>query len=306
VRRRALALLLVAAALATAKVGIGRRLDAHRGLAPYDFAYVPRSAAIRWASLGHPTLAGNLYWLRAVQYMGEAKASARGWDKLFPVLDLVTDLDPRHGYAYQVGANILAGVGRVDESNRLLEKGTANVPDRYILPFHRGVNAFLYERDYATAARWFERSANTPGAPLHTREAVMAMYVKADEADTAIRFLAHMLEASEDPESRKALEAQLEQARLEKVALRLDRAIQAFRERFVRLPLVPEELRAAGLIDEIPPDPYGGAWRIDDEGRAHSTVHDRRVLRPMSEAERAESLQRLRSQLDTFAPRREP
>ncbi|HVI97188.1 MAG TPA: tetratricopeptide repeat protein [Anaeromyxobacter sp.] len=302
-RRRTLALLVLAAAFATAKVAIGRRLDARRTLAPYDIAYVPRSGAVRWVSLGHPTLAANLWWLRAVQYMGEPHAKARGWDRLFPVLDLVTDLDPRHGYAYQVGANILSGAGLVDESNRLLEKGAASCPDRYILPYHRGVNAFLYAGDYALAASWFERAATTPGAPLHTREAVMAMYVKADQADAAIRFLTHMIEASEDPESRKALEAQLAQARLEQVALRLDDAVEAYRERFQRLPFAVEELRFAGLVDEIPADPYGGSWTIDGEGRVHSTVNTRRVMRPQTSTERKSVLDRLRSTLKGATPR---
>ncbi|ABS24892.1 lipopolysaccharide assembly protein LapB [Anaeromyxobacter sp. Fw109-5] len=302
-KRRTLALIALAAALATAKVAIGHRLDAQSVLAPYDLAYVPSAASVRWVSLGHPTLAANLFWLRAVQYMGDPKANERGWEKLYPVLELVTDLDPRHGYAYQVGANILAASGLVDESNRLLEKGTANVPDRYILPYHRGVNAFLYAGDYAAAASWFERAARSPGAPLHTREAVMAMYVKADQADAAIRFLTYMIESSEDAESRQALEAQLQQARLERIALRLDEAVQAFRERFVRLPFAVEEVRFAGLIDDIPPDPYGGSWIVDGEGRTHSSVHDRRILRPMTHSERQESQQRLGSTLKGATPR---
>ncbi len=117
-RRRAALLILLAAALAWGKVAVGRRVRAAAELTPYDLSYVPRADAVRWLSLGHPTLAANLYWLRTIQYMGDAQASTRGWDKLFPVLDLVTDLDPRHGYAYQVGGNILASVGRLDESNR--------------------------------------------------------------------------------------------------------------------------------------------------------------------------------------------
>ncbi len=303
VRRRVVALLALAAVFASAKVAIGRRLEDRRGLAPYDIAYLPRPAAVRWSSLAHPTLAANLYWLRAVQYMGDPKANARGWEKLFPILDLITDLDPRHGYAYQVGGNILAGAGRIDESNRLLEKGAANVPERYILPYHRGVNAFLYAGDYALAGHWFERAAMAKGAPLHTREAVMAMYVKGDQADAAIRFLTHMLEASDDPESRKALEAQLQQARLEKIALRLDDAVERYRERIGRLPASLEVIQRAGFLDEVPPDPYGGSWIIDEEGRTHSTLHERRILKPQTSTQRGQSLERLRSQLRGAQPR---
>lgn len=295
--RRTLVLLAVAAALASAKVAIARRLDLRRQLAPYDVTYVPRAAAVRWFSLAHPTLAANLYWLRAVQYMGEPRANARGWDKLFPLLDLVTDLDPRHGYAYQVGGNILAGAARIEESNRLLEKGIASVPERYILPFHRGVNAFLYEGDYARAGEWFERAALVPGAPLHMREAVMALYVKGDRADAAIRFLTHMIQQSEDPESRKALEAQLQQAQLERAALQIDAAVEIFRERFGYPPVWVQQLTTTGLLDTIPPDPYGGTWVLDEEGRAHSTVNPRRVMRPLTPAERSQSLRDLRSRL---------
>jgi tetratricopeptide (TPR) repeat protein len=296
VRRPTFALLLVAAALVAGKVAVGRRLSAG-AVAPYDVRYIPTARVARWASFGHPILVADLYWLRAVQYMGEPRADARGWDKLFPILDLVTDLDPRHGYAYQVGGNILAASGRMDESNRLLEKGVLNVPDRYILAFHRAVNAFLYEGDYALAGEWFERAAQAPGAPRHMREAVMAMYVKGNRAEAAIRFLHHMIEVSEDPESRKALEAQLLQARLEQAALPIDEAAQAYLGRFGHLPDSVRELHRAGMLAEVPRDPFGGSWRLDDEGRAHSTVNDRRLFRPLDIAGRTVTIDRLRSHL---------
>ncbi len=47
----------------------------------------PAPTVLRWLSLGHPTLAANLLWLRAVQYIGEPGADERGWDKLYPVVD---------------------------------------------------------------------------------------------------------------------------------------------------------------------------------------------------------------------------
>jgi len=73
---------------------------------PYDVRYVPRSDSVRVAALGHRTLVSDLYWLQAVQYVGEPKAEQRGWDKLYPLIDLVTDLDPRHGYAFQTAGKI--------------------------------------------------------------------------------------------------------------------------------------------------------------------------------------------------------
>jgi hypothetical protein len=187
--------------------------------------------------------------------------------------------------------------GRVDESNRLLEKGVANIPGRYILAFHRGVNSFMYDGDYALAGEWFERAAQIPGAPTHMREAVMAMYVKGNRAAAAIRFLTHMVQVSEDPESRKALEAQLLQARLEQAALPIDDAARSYRERFGRLPASADELVGAGLLTELPRDPFGGSWRLDVDGRAHSTSNDRRLFKPSDAAGRSSTLHSLRSNL---------
>lgn len=300
-RRRSLALGLAAAALAAATVAVGLRLDV-TGVSPYDLGFVPRAAAVRWLSLGHPTLAANLYWLRAVQYMGDPRADARGWEKLLPIMELVTDLDPGHGYAYQVAANVLGGAGRVQEANRLLEKGTRNVPDRYILPFHRAVNAFLYQGDYAEAGRWFEVAARTPGAPPHLRENVVAFYVKGNQADAAIAFLGHLGESASDPESRKAIERQLARARFERAALRIDEALQRHRERFRFGPYDLRRLVEEGLLPALPPDPAGGSWFIGEDGRARSTRGPERYLDPLDETGRARAIHQLGEQMRSPPP----
>jgi len=284
-RTRPLALLAVALVPFCGMLALGRRLGVARE-SPYDVDFVPRASAVRWLSLGHPTLAADLYWLRTVQYMGDPRADQRGWGKLFPLVDLVTDLDPGHGYAYQVAGNILGGAGRVAESNRILEKGIDRVPNRYILPFHRAVNAYLYQGDYAEAGRWFEKAAATPGAPPHLRENVVAFYVKGNRADAAVAFLEHLRASATDPESRKAIEKQLARARLEQVAWTIDEALERYRARFGIGPLDLGRLVASGLLTTLPLDPLGGDWFIGEDGRVRSSVLPERFGRPTSEEER--------------------
>ena len=247
---------------------------------PYDIAVIPSSRALRWGSLGHPTLAANLFYLRAVQYVGDPQANRRGWDKLFPVLDLVTDLDPSHGYAYQVGGTLLGSLHRVEESNRLLEKGMRNVPGRYILPYLRAFNAFYYDGDFAAAGRFVEHAALIPGAPEHLRHSALAMYVKGRRADAALRFLQSVRSQTHDPESLKALDEQIRQAELERVAEPLDAAVAAYQERYGVRPIVLQVLVREGSIDGVPPDPFGGTWTIGADGRVHSSVHPYRFARP--------------------------
>jgi hypothetical protein len=153
------------------------------------------------------------------------------------------------------------------------------VPERYILPYHRAFNAFYYDDDFATAGRYAEIAARTPGAPEHLRQNVLAYYVKGERADLAIRYLEDAFRAANDDESRRAIAAQLKQARFERVATTVDDAISRYREARGFLPIAPYTLVAEGFLPALPRDPTGGEWFIDAEGRTRSTAHERRIGR---------------------------
>jgi tetratricopeptide (TPR) repeat protein len=285
-RRRPLLFALLALALLGASVAVARSIQVGADR-PYDVKLVPAARTLRWLSLGHPTLAANLLWLEAVQYMGDARADERGWEKLRPLVDVVTDLDPRHGYAYQTTGIMLSSAGRLSDSNAILEKGTRNVPERYILPFHRAVNAFMYAGDYAEAGRWFEVAARAPGAPTRMRDYVLSMYVQGDTAEAALSFLRRVEEEAQDDESRRALQLQIKRATLERDAGRIERAAARYRRLVGVQPVALEQLAYEGLLRPIPQDPFGGTYYFDEEWRIRSTVYEKRIDRAPSGPERA-------------------
>jgi tetratricopeptide (TPR) repeat protein len=268
-----------AALLGLATAGAASRLPVPEER-PYDVAVVPPASAARWLSLGHPTLVANLFYLRAVQYIGEPRANERGWDRLHPIADLVTDLDPGHGYAYQVAGTLLGSYDRVAESNAILEKGMRSCPTRYILPFLRAFNAFYYEGDYAAAGRFMEIAARTPGAPERLRQNVLAMYVKGDRTDAALAFLEEARAAAEDDETRKAIDAQVRQAVLERDAAMLDRLVAQYEERRGVRPFLLAALVAEGFVERIPDDPFGGVYVLGPDGRVRSSAHAGRFSPP--------------------------
>jgi tetratricopeptide (TPR) repeat protein len=295
-RLRPLLFVLLGASLLGASAAVAHRIRvAAEG--PYDVGFVPSPTSLRWASLGHPTLAANLLWLRAVQYMGDPHADERGWEKLRPLVDVITDLDPRHGYAYQTTGNMLASAGLLADSNAILEKGTRNVPDRYILPFHRAVNAFLYAGDYVEAGRWFEIASKTPGAPPRLREYVLAMYVKGDTAEAAISFLRRLRDEAEDDESRRAIEYQIKRATLERDALRLEEAVAAWRARYGVAPVALESLVVEGILATVPEDPFGGTYFLGSDGLVRSTQFGKRYDRALAKQERDQALSGVRTRV---------
>ena len=133
--------------------------------------YVSSPAVMTRLALSYSALVSDLYWIRAIQYYGSTRLSdhtSKSYDLLYPLLDLTTSLDPNFNIAYEFGAFFLSekkpgGPGRSDLAIRLLEKGIAARPDRWQYPYDVG---FVHYRDgdYAQAAGWFTRAAETTGA----------------------------------------------------------------------------------------------------------------------------------------------
>ncbi len=250
-----------------------------------DPSWLPRGDRVRQASFGQRLTLADLYWLRTVQYVGESVlAPDRGWAALYPLADIVTDLDPRFGYAYQVAGSNLSGLAhRLEESDRLLEKGMRNVPDRWTLPFVRAVNKFLFEGDFAAAARYARRAAEVGHRPqLALLAANLSLAAeRSDEYATAEAFLGESIRQADNQQLADQLRARLVKVRTYAALARVEAAVRAFRERNVRAPLVLEELVRAGLLPVMPRDPSGGAITYDPlAGTVRSTVlGERRPLR---------------------------
>jgi tetratricopeptide (TPR) repeat protein len=234
---------------------------------PYDVLHVPSGPAARVAALGHRTALSDLYWLSTVQYIGEPRAEQRGWDKLFPLADLVTDLDPRHGYAYQTAGIVLSAAGRLDESNAILEKGLRRGPPFWTFPYYLAFNHWFYLGDYASGARYAELAARTPGASPNISHLAVSLASKSGTPEQAVELIQELRRAVEDEVSAGRLDEQLKLAILERDAQALERAAAAYAARNGRPLERLEDLVTAGLVTALPPDQFGGRYLWDRERR---------------------------------------
>ena len=270
------------AALALAALGL--TVAARRALEPEaaargavrNPAWLPNGRMLRTVACGQRLLLADIYWLDAVQYVGETVlAKVPRWEALHPLADIVTDLDPRFGYAYQVAGSNLAGLAhRYAEADRILEKGMRNLPERWALPFVYATNKFLYEQKYAEAAEYARRAAEVGKRP---HLALLAANLSAiantdDEYRAAVAFIDQMLAETDTPELKAELEERRIRIRTFQALSTLERGIAAHRGRTGHLPgrladLVPSELQA------LPDDPSGGRFLYDaDTGTVRSSV----------------------------------
>jgi hypothetical protein len=169
------ALLAAIALLFVASIGIQAARD--RELRPFEprgsTLWLRPGPAVKRMALGYETVAADVYWMRAVVYYGGQRlgdGSRQTYDLLYPMLDMVTTLDPRFTVAYRFGAIFLteaypSGPGRPDLSIALLERGIVQDGGRWEYMHDIGFIYYWWLKDYTKAAEWFARASKAPGAP---------------------------------------------------------------------------------------------------------------------------------------------
>jgi tetratricopeptide (TPR) repeat protein len=168
--------LLYALIAALLVVSVAVQLVRDRGWQPYEppsgVMWIRSGPLASRLALGFDNLVADVYWIRAVVYFGGQRQDQRqpNFDQLYPLLDLVTSLDPYFRIAYRFGSIFLAekfpgGAGRPDLSIELLRKGLESDPGRWEYAQDIGFVYYWWLSDYAKAAEWFKRAGELPNAP---------------------------------------------------------------------------------------------------------------------------------------------
>lgn len=148
---------------------------------------------------GFRNLAADFWYMRFASYWGYQLTHGRHFQNLYPLLDLITDLDPRFMVAYEFGSLALGDNHQIDEAVELLDKGGKREPKNYWFPYKAGLTIFFFGDDYMRAARYFERAAILPGAPPEARYFAARMYEKSTRRDLAVATWRRTYATATDP-----------------------------------------------------------------------------------------------------------
>lgn len=236
--------------------------------------YVIPSEFSRILSLGNAGILSDFLFLKVLTFYGEHVMrhdviTDEGWKYLVDGLDVVTELDPFFLDPYVFAQGVLAWEkGKTKEAIRLLNRGVEHRKEDWRLPFYVGFNYFYILGDYEKGADYLMIASRRPNSPsfLSTLAARVGYY--SGKPQTAIVFLRAMISDTENPNIRARLELRV--LALENAA-RLDSLVAKYAEKEGSLPESVNDLIAAGYIDKIPEDPYGGQWIILENGRVYST-----------------------------------
>jgi hypothetical protein len=234
----------------------------------YKERRLPDPHMLKELSLGFEGVIADYYWFKTTLYVG-TEDELIDYDYFAELVDLVTTLDPNFQYPYIFGSLILSlEANDYTRSDKLLLKGFAIHGESWRFPFGLGYNSYFGHGDSEKAARYLGISARLPGHPSYLPVLASRVYYEAGDSDVAIQFLETILEETPEGKHRAVLEQRRDAL---KVIRYLEKMVSRYSVEKNGSPETIEELVSAGYLKEIPDDPYGGEFYLDDNYKVQST-----------------------------------
>lgn len=250
-----------------------------RGWEPYQppsgVMWIRSGPLAQRLALGFDNLVADVYWIRAVIYYGSQRIESRAtnFDQLFPLLDLVTSLDPYFKVAYRFGSIFLAepypgGAGRPDQAVQLLHKGFEQSPERWEYLLDIGFVYYWWEQDYARAAEWFKKAGELPGSAQWLAPLAATTLAEGGSRDRSRQLWAELRDNTELDWVRTNANHRIQQLDALDAIDELNKESRLFIERHGRPPATWVELARDRRWSAIPADPSGVQYSLDpDTGR---------------------------------------
>lgn len=177
-----------------------------------SMTYLPAAEQTEHLFLGFQTTVAHYLWIRTILYFGGHYLTDGNYTWLVDMLDIITRLCPWFYPAYEFAGLIVPDLCNNPEAARIiLERGITHLGmEKWNVAFYSGMIHFKYYDDRKTAANYFLRAALANGAP---REKLLSMakmfHAQAGIAGETLRFLLFAYEASDNPDVRRHLAAEI-------------------------------------------------------------------------------------------------
>ncbi|MBI3388572.1 MAG: hypothetical protein HY027_12610 [Deltaproteobacteria bacterium] len=234
-----------------------------------EYVYLPDRHFLRIASLGHSAAVADILWFRTISYFGGHYRTDRSYPWLTKMCDLVTDLDPQAFAVYRFAGIILPWeANRPDDGIALLEKGLLQFPDSWDLHWLLGFNYYFFKDDLQKASSHLTRASQLPGAhPVVARLAAI-IYAQTESPTAAASLLHQLAETLPDEATRRIVSQRIGELQLANDIDALTNALTQYRERTGAAATSLDDLVTAGVVSEIPHEPFGGRYVLDPKDGA--------------------------------------
>ena len=237
--------------------------------------YIPSVNTMKVLAADHKQFFGAALIMKVLIYFGALLEHSQNnllmpadYPAMSRTIDAALKLDPYNMDGYYFAQGILAwDVGKAELANKLLESGMKYRTWDWQLPYFAGFNYAFFLKDYGNAARHYQRAAELSGNAMFMNLAGRYMQ-RSGNTEMAVAYLGMMAKGAHQDSLRRTLLIR-RTAFLE--VLMIEKARDAFSQRYGRLPGSLDDLAHGGFLQKIPQDPYGGKFFIQNDGSISST-----------------------------------
>jgi len=237
--------------------------------------YTPSASALKLVCGDQRHVLAEWSILKVIFYFGSLTdkrpnsiASPPEYYNMFKTVETAIELDPYNMDAYYFAqAAFTWEVGHAQDVNRLLSYGMRFRTWDYYLPYFAGFNAAYFLKKPQDAAMYFKKAAELSRNTLFTNLAARYLY-EADQTQIAIPFLIMMIDKSTDTTEKALYTRRLEALQ---AAQAIQKGIEQFEIKYGNKPVTLQELVITKILSEIPTDPYGGTFYLDDKSKVRTT-----------------------------------
>ena len=237
--------------------------------------YVPSVVVLKSIAVDQKELVGASLVLKVLMYFGGLISKSENQFNIPPdyknmsrLLHGAVKLDPYNMDAYYFAQSFLTWDAKQYKlANQLLDYGMEFRTWDWYLPFFAGFNSVYFLKDYAAAAKYYQRAGELSGSDLNKLLAGRYMQ-ESGQTDLAITYLSAMLKGENNPALKKNYQIRL-------TAFRETRRIEEARDRYLKtqgtMPSTVEQLVSGRYLSPHPRDPYGGQFYLEVNGKVSTT-----------------------------------
>ena len=241
---------------------------------------LPNKSGLKYLSLGFNTLMSKIIWFNTLNYFGERFQDRKDFPWLSTMCELVTTLDPQARHYFEFCATALSWMAKDPQSSiKILDRAIESENTYWKYYYLRGFNYWYFFKKYDLAKQDLVKASKLENAPAFISSLASRLLNQEEGPNIAREFLEQVLNNTQDEKIRLALSIRLKESILSEGLFTIKKASEQYFKDFGKIPVSVEELLIKNYIKNLPNEPYGERYLVNQESGAVYTSSGRLGLK---------------------------